>query len=313
MAAASTGASSGGTGSGSTKSTKKTATKASGAGTKTKKTTVRRKKPATKSSSVSSNQATINAARSAQIELAQQRGHAAAKKSDPLWYNIEDLLPITRTETPMAESASVLPEQVQIVEASLSHNHMTRSDVTPQAFACLLEQSRRFALEILADAQDYANLALRSEITRPDLLMASEMRRDHPLAVVTQLPKLNLLARQINRKPLPPIPTQCYSGVLLPPKHHQLTARTFDVVSGAHVAKRMIQPAPSAPNSGKKSSSSRSSKPSYGAARGRQIAINFKKESTATDETASSTNASAATSSGAGGGAVPMDTSGSTS
>lgn len=310
MAAASTSAASSGGGGGSSKSTKtKTATKASGAGTKAKKPAARRKKPTTKSASVSSNQATFNAARSAQIELAQQRGHVAAKKSDPLWYNIEDLLPVTRVETAMAESASVLPEQIQVVEAALSHNHMTRSDVTPQAFACLLEQSRRYALEILADAQDYANLACRSEITKPDLLMASEMRRDHPLAVSTQLPKLNLLARQINRKPLPPIPTQCYSGVLLPPKHHQLTARTFDVVSGAHVAKRMIQPAPSAPNSGRKSSSSKSNKPSYGAARGRQIPINLKKDSGAAEDTASSTNMSATTSSGTGGGPAPMDTS----
>jgi histone H3/H4 len=207
------------------------------------------------------------------MELASQRNQTAARRSDPLWYRIEDVLPaISQDETPMASSASVLPEQLQIVETALAKNLMTRTDVTPQAFACLLEQARRYALELLADAQDYAYVAGRNEITRPDLLLANEMRPDHPVAVTTQLPKLNLLASQINRVPLPPIPTQCYSGVLLPPKQHQLTARTFDVVSGAQVAQKMVQTAPSLP----KKASSKSSKPSYGAGRGRQIPISLK-------------------------------------
>jgi histone H3/H4 len=252
---------------------KKKATKASGAGTKAKKP-ARRKKPTAKSSSGSTNQATWNAARASQMELASQRNQAAARRSDPLWYRIEDVLPASQDETPMASSASVLPEQLQIVETALANNQMTRTDVTPQAFACLLEQARRYALELLADAQDYAYVASRNEIARPDLLLANEMRPDHPVAVTTQLPKLNLLASQINRVPLPPIPTQCYSGVLLPPKQHQLTARTFDVVSGAQVAQKMVQAAPSLP----KKASSKSSKPSYGAARGRQIPIALKEK-----------------------------------
>ena len=206
------------------------------------------------------------------MDLATSRIQTAARLSDPLWYRNDDVLPVE--ESAMAENAKVLPEQFQIVEAALRHNNLTRTDVTPQAFACLLEQARRYALEIIADSQDYAFVANRSEIKKEDLELAQNMRPDHPISASTQLPKLNLLAQQINRVPLPPIPTQCYSGVLLPPKHHQLTARTFDVVSGAQVAQKMVQRPLAVPL--KKNSSK--SKPSYGAARGRQIAVNLKEK-----------------------------------
>jgi len=118
-----------------------------------------------------------------------------------------------------------------------------------------------------------------------------EFRPDHPISITTQLPKLNLLAQSINRVPLPPIPTQCYSGILLPSKRYQLTARTFDVVTSAQTAQRMVQAVPALPvksrstggsNGSRRGSSSSSSKkstkkaPSYGASRGRQIAIHLK-------------------------------------
>jgi len=128
------------------------------------------------------------------------------------------------------------------------------------------------------------------------IALANEFRPDHPTSISTQLPKLNLLAQSINRIPLPPIPTQCYSGVLLPSKRYQLTARTFDVVTSAQTAQRMVQAVPTASKqtkvssnsnnqSSRRSSSANSSsrksitkkvKPSYGAARGRQISINLK-------------------------------------
>lgn len=233
------------------------------------------------------------------MELAGQRSAAAARLSDPLWFRVEDVLPATTEDTAMAMAAAkILPEQVQIVEAALANNNMTRADVTPQAFCVLLEQARRYALELIADAQDYAVCAGHSEMTKADFELASQMRPDHPISVTTQLPKLNLLAQQINRVPLPPIPTQCYSGILLPPKRHQLTARTFDVVSGAQVAKKMVQGKPliatkkvpsmstttttSATTSNNTAANNNtttektSPKPSYGAARGRQIPIHLK-------------------------------------
>jgi hypothetical protein len=134
---------------GASKSKAKTVTKAK----ITKAKTVRTKKPTattatkgTTKASVSSNQATYSAARTAQMDLAGQRTAAAARLSDPLWYRIEDILPLTLDETAMAMPATkVLPEQVQIVESALLNNNMSRSDVTPQAFCMLLEQARRHA------------------------------------------------------------------------------------------------------------------------------------------------------------------------
>ncbi|VEU44951.1 unnamed protein product [Pseudo-nitzschia multistriata] len=278
-----------------TKSSSKTVTKASGAGTKAKKPV--RKKKSTKSSSSAGGSSQLSASRAAQLDLASQRSAAAARKSDPLWYQLEDyVLPAVAEETPMTEGtgAKILPEQVQIVEAALEKNGLTRSDVTPQAFACLLEQARRYAIDILTDSQDYAFVANRTEITKADLALANDFRPDHPTAVTAQLPKLNLLAQTINRVPLPPIPTQCYSGVLLPSKRFQLTARTFDVVTSAQTAQKMVQAVPAFPakaktsstgsssgttsKKGTSSSSKKSTKkaPSYGASRGRQIAINLK-------------------------------------
>jgi hypothetical protein len=272
-----------------TKSSAKTVTKA--------KKTVRKKKPSAKSASVVAGSSQHYAARSraAQLDLASQRNAAAARRSDPLWYQLEDyVLPAVADETAMTEgsAAKILPEQAQIVEAALDKNGLTRSDVTPQAFACLLEQARRYAIDILSDSQDYAFVANRTEIAKADLALANEFRPDHPTSITTQLPKLNLLAQTINRVPLPPIPTQCYSGVLLPSKRYQLTARTFDVVTSAQTAQRMVQAVPALPMKTKtNSSSSHSSKkgtlhssskkstkkaPSYGAARGRQIAIHLK-------------------------------------
>jgi hypothetical protein len=292
---------------GSSKAKAKTAIKA-----KTTKAKTVRKKPPTKTttkSSPSSNQATYSAARIAQMDLAGQRSAAAARLSDPLWYRIEDVLPVTLDETAMALPATkVLPEQVQIVEAALLNNNMSRSDVTPQAFCMLLEQARRHALELIADAQDYAISAGRSDLSKADFDLASQMRPDNPIAVTTQLPKLNLLSQQINRVPLPPIPVQCYSGILLPPKSHQLTARTFDVVSGAQVTQRMVQAKPSITAQNPTTSLSKSMpKPSYGAARGRQIPINLKEREETTAPPSTSTSSATAALAGSADGPEPME------
>lgn len=296
----------------------KTVTKAGA--TKAKKTT--RKKKTTKTvSSVStvgsSNNQIYAQSRAAQLDLAAQRSAAAVRISDPLWYQLEDyVLPAVQDESVMSGeiSAKILPEQVQIVESALEKNGLTRADVTPQAYACLLEQARRYAIEILSDSQDYAFVANRIEISKADIVLANEFRPDHTVSVTAQLPKLNLLAQSINRIPLPPIPTNCYSGVLLPSKNYQLTARTYDVVTSAQTAHRMVQAIPTTappkatvvPNSNtnkgntatsatgtttsrrssstKKSSNSKN-KPSYGARRGSsQISIKFKGDNKETSD-----------------------------
>jgi len=259
------------------KTTKKTVKKATGAGTtaKPKKKAARRKKPSSSSrsaTSATSAQNVWNAANIAQKELAQQSAQAAALRSDPLWYRTDDPLQSIAQDSFMATGGSgVLPDQVELVEAALANNHMTRADVTPQAFACLLEQARRFALELLADAQDYAYSANRHEVARADLVLAQELRADQPMAAFTQQPRLVELAQQVNQKPLPPIPTTNFTGVVLPPKEYQLTARTFDVVSGARVDQRMVAAPPAAPVATNKTAVPL--QPSYGASRGRQIPI----------------------------------------
>jgi histone H3/H4 len=239
-----------------------------------------------------------NAASLAQSELAQQSAHAAALRSDPLWYRTDEPLEsISQDSFMVSGGTGVLSDQVEIVEAALSNNNMTRADVTPQAFACLLEQARRYALELLAEAQDYAYSANRHEVVRQDLVLAQELRADQPMADFTQLPRLAQLAETVNQKPLPPIPTTNYTGVVLPSKEHLLTARTFDVVTGARVAQRMVAPAPTPASSNKTTAKASSTQqPNYGASRGRQIPIKISQSSTpAGTSTAAPSNAPAPT------------------
>lgn len=247
---------------------KVSATKAGATQAKAKKPTVRKRKPTTKTSSAASAQSIMAEAKNASVALAQQRALQAAKRSDPLWYKIEDIFPAIQGPDMPNVKSSVLPEQVQVVEAALAHHGLTRIDVTPQAMACLLEQARRFTQELITDAQDHAYMAGRSEITKPDLSLAMELRPDNRIAVATQLPKLNLVAQQVNKVPLPAIPSHCYNGVVLPPKEHQLTARTFDIVTSAQSLQRMNTAVPLAPG--------RQATP-YGASRrAHQIPINLK-------------------------------------
>lgn len=263
----------------SVKSAGKKAVKATGAGSQAKaKNPAPKKKKSTKTNTPLSTAAIMSDAKTAAADLEKQRAKAVARQSDPLWYKVEDFSSLGAT--PMVSQHEILPEQVQLVEKALGHCGLARSDVTPQAFACLMEQARRFACELIEDAHDYS--VSRSEIFRNDLLLAAELRGDQPLAISSELPKLNLVAQEINRVPLPPIPSHCYSGIVLPPKQHQLTARTFDVISAVQVARRVVQPPPSAP------AKEDSKVSTYGASKGRQIPVNLKTASAAGGGPASS-------------------------
>jgi histone H3/H4 len=269
-----------------TNTKQKTVTKSAAGTTQAKKKRVRKRPPSSSSNRApqQSSQSIMAAAKAAQTELSQAAAAAAACRSDPLWYRADaSLQSIAQGSFMVSENPNgVLSNQVELVETALARNHMTRADITPQAFACLLEQGRRYALELLSDAQDYAYSANRHDINRADLHLAMEMRHDQPLAYVTLEPKLMLQANHVNRIPLPPIPTSNYTGVVLPPAPYLLTARTFDVVSGAQTAQRMVagmpRPAvkPRATNSNNKKDTKKT--PSYGAARGTQIPINIKQK-----------------------------------
>lgn len=223
---------------------------------------------------------------------------------------------------------SFLMDDVTIIENSLRSNGLTRNDVTPKAYACFLEQARRYALELLADAQDYAIHAQRNTIPSllpADLLLAAEMREDggggvHGVSSTLPTPEeIGDLASEVNRAPLPPIPTNCYNGVAMPPVEQQLTARTYDVVNGARVAQRMMRggdlPLTTAElglakkttagggvskggegSRGSSSNSSPSSKKkrvgSYGAGKGRQISVHMKSKTSGSSSVGNITGSS---------------------
>ncbi|GAX12922.1 hypothetical protein FisN_32Lh056 [Fistulifera solaris] len=255
--------------SGSTKT--KTVTKASGAaGTQAKvKKPASRKKPVATNPNNNNNKNTttptaLQQAKLAQADLAKQRAQAEARKMDPLWYRIEDVLWDTSAAI---QNSSILPEQVPLVEQVLSHYGLTTADVTPQAMTCLLEQARRFAQELMGHAHDLAFAANRIDIQEGDLKLAVQLRPDFRIATTAQIPKLHQVAQHINRMPLPPIPSHCFSGVVLPPAPYQLTARTYDIVSGAKVQRKISLAVPAAPPKPKST---------YGATKGRQIPIQLK-------------------------------------
>lgn len=222
----------------------------------------------------------------AQSELGSFKALEAARRKDPLWYRTSEVLQAISADS--APVPGLLNEQVELVENALKQNHLTRADVTPQAFGVLLEQARRYALELVADAQDCAYAAHRHDITRADLQMALELRPDGSTHTLGEFQKMTVVSHNMNKMPLPPIPQQCYSGIVLPPAPHQLTARTFDVLTGASVAQKMNQALPAVPAGKNKSSiNNSSSHPSYGASRGRQIPIQLNASSSSASITGS--------------------------
>jgi histone H3/H4 len=286
-----------------TKTTKKKATakKASSAAgtkakTKTNTTTAPRKRKAT--STAARHQLIANDARASAATLSQQQANSLARRSDPLWYRIEDVVPAAhlppvgasllssstnanaeQQPTKKSGGGSAAVDEFQALENALHRHGKTRADVTPQALACLLEHARRYRQEVWQDAREYAEVAGRNAsadggVTKADLQLAADFRHDASVALATQLPKLNLLAQQVNRKPLPPIPNHVYGGVWLPPSAYQVAARTFDVVSGAAAAQKMQLPFPRAPARMHEPRSNLQSL--YGAGRGRQIPIVLK-------------------------------------
>lgn len=98
--------------------------------------------------------------------------------------------------------------------------------------------------------------------------------------------EISNLSSSVNRTALPPIPSNCYNGVALPPVNEQLTARTYDVVNGSRITQRMMRggdlPFVSddlgdiITRGGDGSPKKKKSGGSYGAGRGRQIVVNIK-------------------------------------
>ena len=138
-------------------------------------------------------------------------------------------------------SGSFLDSELDMVQHALKANGLSPSDITAEAFGCLLESGRKYALELIEDATDYSMISSTDELTPADLTLAQEMMqgddndslwnkgscRNSP----HKLHALSVMADEVNRRILPPIPDECYNGLVLPPPQHNLLGRTFDVVT----------------------------------------------------------------------------------
>jgi histone H3/H4 len=201
--------------------------------TSTKKKNTRKKGPKKKTPSggVSSSTANTTAAvltRKAKslYEKLQQEKNAAFH--DAAWLSTIPTQPHHPLNT---YSPSFLEQDLDIVQNALKANGLSLSDVTAQSYGCLLEAARKFALELIDDAADYAMLSSTEEITPVDLQLALDMQKDYHVNSPESLDHLTQIADETNRSILPPIPDNCYNGIILPPPEHNLLGRTFDVVS----------------------------------------------------------------------------------
>ena len=151
------------------------------------------------------------------------------------------------SETDTALSWLVREEVKIIQQAALKNGLSLEHNISVEALGCLLEQARKYTLEILSDAHDFAlhrkqksKISLQA-ITPADITLALEFRADADATAVTTVPcsSVQIVADDVNRIPLPPIPSHNYNGVVLPEQAHQLTAMTFDVVSSKRTKDRM--------------------------------------------------------------------------
>jgi len=230
--------------------------------TSTKKKKVRKKKPQNKKSTA--NTAAINsAAREQYQKLLQNRNDIL---HDAAWLSTDHSLPASAlasaagagvgvgagagdlggttnatnggtrypyTSAPNIVSPPFLEQDVEIVNRALVNNGLTMQDVTAEAFATLLEQARRHAMLLITDAADYAVHSHGNEtITSADLLLAKEMQGDDCLGQCNgeNMEQLARIAKETNRRVLPPIPDHCYNGIVLPDLEYTLLGRTYDVV-----------------------------------------------------------------------------------
>ena len=226
--------------------------------TATKKKKVRKKKPTAKKSNAANTAAINSAAREQYQKLLQKRNDSL---HDAAWLSNEHSLPgsasaagavagagagdmsVTANATNGTRHAYTsasnivsppfLEQDVEIVNRALVNNGLTMQDVTAEAFATLLEQARRHAMLLITDAADYALHSHGNEtITSADLLLAKEMQGDDCLGQCNgeNMEQLARIAKETNRRVLPPIPDHCYNGIVLPDLEYTLLGRTYDVV-----------------------------------------------------------------------------------
>jgi hypothetical protein len=236
-----------------TSSPKNNATKKSKAKTTTK--SERKKKHVNKKSSAASTGALYSAARLQYHKLLKRRD---AELNDRVWLSNEPLPfqnrrveklngsanPFTAAEASLTattttatdigstiKSPSFLEQDVEIVYRALFRNGLNLGDVTIDAFDALLEEARKYAMELITDAADCAAYSHGNDIITPaDLVLAKEMETDEGCFALENMEEISKKSKEINKIALPPIPDNCYNGIVLPDLEHTLLNRAFDVV-----------------------------------------------------------------------------------
>ena len=234
--------------------------------------TTNRKKKSPKSTTPSSTKATtasiIAAANKAKVELSDLRTQAQLKRNDTAWLS-------TDVSAIASDSKGAGMNESKIVDMALRNNGVYIHDITPRAYSVLVEYAKKYACDLYADAQDYTWHANRKEVQPVDIKLAADLRKSSDITAQSSS-HIEALAEDCNSIPLPPIPNNCFHGVVLPPKEYQLTSRTFDVI---------LEPTPSVQMDVKKEESNSARKQSYGAHKGKQIQINLKSTTALPDTT----------------------------
>ncbi|CAN0166459.1 unnamed protein product, partial [Hapterophycus canaliculatus] len=91
----------------------------------------------------------------------------------------------------------------------------------PRVVSHLVDRMRRYTLEVVQDAKDYADHAGRNEIGMKDVRLAVRKKQDALSAGPPSREDQIRQADEVNRIPLPPIPDKF--GVRLPPLRYQTT------------------------------------------------------------------------------------------
>uniref|UniRef100_A0A7S3PZE6 Uncharacterized protein n=1 Tax=Chaetoceros debilis TaxID=122233 RepID=A0A7S3PZE6_9STRA len=245
---------------------------ADGGKSKKKKKTSKKKKSTAKKSSAANTTAINNLARAEYKKLIAKR---QAKLHDEAWLPV-GALPLNDN----IKSPDFLEQDVEIVHRSLVNNGISMEDITADGFAILLQEARKYALELMTDATDYAVHSHGSEnITPADLELAKEMREDVDF-MGDNMDALAKVTHETNRRILPPIPDHCYNGVVLPDDEFTLMGRTFDVIPKSSGKETISVPGSGDLNLSDKGGKDAKNMPSYGARRGhKQVQIHLKPSS----------------------------------
>lgn len=208
-------------------------------------TAVKRARGSSKKSSNTPTPASQAAIAAARANLAHVRG----EREDPLWL-AKQQQQISRDPNRI-NFDRIVQNALMNVNLSLDQN---QDQIEASALQCLQEHARLYAWHLVADAQDFAmhrTGSLTPQITGPDLQLAVQNQNE---TTGKQRDVLIKFYDEVNVIPLPNIPKNCYTGVVLPRMEDTLLARSYDVVQGQSQSARAMNARSQTTNSKEKSS-----------------------------------------------------------